>query len=120
MHGSNEGLIYKVVTRDQWEAARKSGVFKGASIDLQDGYIHFSTHAQVTETVARHFAGQHDLLIVAVEAEALGDQIKWEASRGGDLFPHLYDDLHFSSVVWEEDLPLEEGGGHRFPSQMQI
>jgi len=111
MQASNESLIYKVVSRDV--------VFKGVSIDLQDGYIHFSTHAQVRETVAKHFAGQTDLLIVAVETEALGQRIKWEPSRGGDLFPHLYDDLHFSSVVWEEDLPLGEGG-HRFPSQMQF
>ena len=118
MNGPSESLIYKVVSRDDWEAARKGGVFKGVSIDLQDGYIHFSTHAQVRETVAKHFAGRQDLLIVAVEAESL-EQIKWEPSRGGDLFPHLYDDLHFSSVVWEEDLPLEEGG-HRFPSQMQF
>ena len=108
MQASNESLIYKVVARDVWESARKTGVFKGVSIDLQDGYIHFSTRAQVRETVAKHFAGQTDLLIVAVEAESLGEQIKWEPSRGGDLFPHLYDDLHFSSVVWEEDLPLGE------------
>ena len=119
MQASNESLIYKVVSRDDWESARKSGVFKGVSIDIQDDYIHFSTHAQVQETVAKHFAGQQDLLIVAVETESLGEQIKWESSRGGDLFPHLYDDLHFSSVVWEEDLPLEESG-HRFPSQMQF
>ena len=119
MQASNESLIYKVVARDVWESARKTGVFKGVSIDLQDGYIHFSTRAQVRETVAKHFAGQTDLLIVAVEAESLGEQIKWEPSRGGDLFPHLYDYLHFSSVVWEEDLPLGEAG-HRFPSQMQF
>ena len=118
MSGSSEGLIYKVVSHDDWEAARKTGVFKGVSIDLQDGYIHFSTAAQVRETVAKHFADRHDLLIVAVEAASL-DEIKWEPSRGGDLFPHLYDDLHFSSVVWEKDLPLEEDG-HRFPSRMQF
>ena len=118
MSGSTEALIYKVVSHDDWEAARKAGVFKGVSIDLQDGYIHFSTGSQVRETVAKHFADRQDLLIVAVETESL-EQIKWEPSRGGDLFPHLYGDLHFSSVVWEEDLPLEEDG-HRFPSQMQF
>ena len=102
MQASNESLIYKVVSRDDWKSARKSGVFKGVSIDIQDGYIHFSTHAQVQETVAKHFAGQQDLLIVAVETESLGAQIKWEQSRGGDLFPHLYDCLLYTSDAADE------------------
>lgn len=114
---SNDNLIYKVVTRDQWEAARKAGVFRGAPIDIEDGYIHFSTDQQVRETVAKHFANQSDLLLVAIETESLGDSLKWEPSRGGDLFPHLYDDLHFSNVVWEEELPLENGT-HQFPSRL--
>lgn len=114
---SNDNLIYKVVTRDQWEAARKAGVFRGAPIDIEDGYIHFSTDQQVRETVAKHFANQSDLLLVAIETESLGDSLKWEPSRGGDLFPHLYDDLHFSNVVWEEELPLGNGT-HQFPSRL--
>jgi uncharacterized protein (DUF952 family) len=113
----DDSLIYKVVTRDQWEAARKAGVFRGAPIDVEDGYIHFSSSQQVRETVAKHFGGQSDLLIVAVEADSLGDSLKWEPSRGGDLFPHLYDDLHFSAIVWEEELPLEDGQ-HQFPAQL--
>ena len=117
MQHLQHSLIYKVVTSDQWEAARKSGVFRGAPVDIEDGYIHFSTDQQLRATVAKHFAGQTDLILVAVEAAAIESSLKWEASRGGDLFPHLYDDLHFSAVVWEEDLPLIENE-HRFPAQL--
>ena len=117
MQNPQDGIIYKVVTSGQWEAARKSGVFRGAPIDIEDGYIHFSTSQQVRETVAKHFAGQTDLILVAVEAAAIESSLKWETSRGGALFPHLYDELHFSAVVWEEDLPLV-GGEHRFPAQL--
>lgn len=92
-------MIFKIATTAQWQAAEATGVFEGAPIDLRDGYIHFSTEAQVPETLAKHFAGQHDLLLVAVEADGLGDALRWEVSRGGQLFPHLYAALPVSAVV---------------------
>lgn len=110
--------IYKIVPRELWQAARDAGLFKGAPIDLKDGYIHFSTAAQTVETARLHFAGQSDLLLVAVDATLFGDALKWEASRGGDLFPHLYADLPLDAVLWEKPLVLAEDGLHVFPSLM--
>lgn len=103
-------LIYKITTRAQWQAAEASGVFAGAPIDLVDGYIHFSTAEQVGETLAKHFAGQRDLLLVSVEAEPLGDALKWEVSRGGALFPHLYAPLPVSAARSVRDIPFDENG----------
>ncbi len=89
-------------------------MFAGAGVDLSDGFIHFSTSTQVAATAARHFAGQDDLLLVAVEAAGLGDALRWEVSRGGELFPHLYGDLPLSAVAWVKPLPLDVGGRHDF------
>lgn len=108
-------IIYKIATRAQWTDAEQAGVFKGAPIDLADGYIHFSTASQAKETAARHFAGQDDLLLVAVDAAKLGDALKYEVSRGGDLFPHLYAPLGLSAVVWAKEMPLGVDGTHEFP-----
>jgi uncharacterized protein (DUF952 family) len=91
------------------------GRFTGAPIDVADGFIHFSTAAQVVETAARHFAGVEDLLLVAVEAEALGAALRYEPSRGGDLFPHLYGDLGLETVRAVDNLPLGPDGRHVFP-----
>lgn len=109
-------LIYKICPRALWREAEAAGQFTGAPIDRQDGYIHFSTAAQVAETAARHFAGQDDLLLVAVEAEALGDGLRYEPSRGGDLFPHLYGPLPLSAVVAVDEMPLDGHGRHAFPA----
>ncbi|RUP13652.1 MAG: DUF952 domain-containing protein [Methylobacterium sp.] len=109
-------LIYKICPRALWREAEATGQFTGAPIDRQDGYIHFSTAAQVAETAARHFAGQDDLLLVTVEAEALGDGLRYEASRGGDLFPHLYGPLPLSAVVAVDEMPLDGDGRHAFPA----
>ena len=108
------GLIYKIVAADVWAAAKNEGVFAGAPVDLADGFIHFSDAAQVRETAARHFAGQAGLLLVAFEAAALSP-LKWEASRGGALFPHLYGPLPVEAVLAVHDLPLGAGGLHVFP-----
>jgi len=108
-------IIYKIATKAQWAEAGKTGVFAGAPVDLADGYIHFSTAAQARETAAKHFAGQDDLLLVAVEAAKLGEALKWEVSRGGALFPHLYAPLDLSAVVWVKALPLGPDGAHEFP-----
>ena len=107
--------IYKIVPASLWQDARDAGIFKGAAIDLADGYIHFSTATQARETAARHFAGQHALLLVAVDGEALGEKLVYEPSRGGDLFPHLYAVLPLSAVLWEKPLPLGPDGVHQFP-----
>ena len=107
--------IYKISPRDAWQQALKAGVFLGAPVDEQDGYIHFSTAAQLVETAAKHFAGQDDLVLVAVDAARLGDALKWEPSRGGALFPHLYGPLLMEAVQLAEDLPLGPDGAHVFP-----
>jgi uncharacterized protein (DUF952 family) len=107
-------LVYKICPRALWQEAERDGVFRGAPVDRADGYIHFSTAAQVRETAAKHFAGQDDLLLVAVDAAALGPALKWEPSRGGALFPHLYGTLVLDAVRRVEELPLGRDG-HVFP-----
>lgn len=108
-------IIYKIVPRELWQQARRGGVFRGAAIDLQDGYIHFSTASQALETARRYFSAVEGLLLVAVDAGALGQALRFEPSRGGDLFPHLYADLPLDAVLWEKPLPLGEDGEHVFP-----
>lgn len=108
-------LIYKIAPADLWAKAERSGRFAGAPVDLADGYIHFSTREQAEETAARHFNGQADLLLIAVDGDRLGADLKWEPSRGGALFPHLYADLPLSAVVWAKPLPLDSAGRHHFP-----
>jgi uncharacterized protein (DUF952 family) len=110
--------IYKILTAAQWQQAEAAGQFQGAPIDLKDGYIHFSDAATVRETAARHFAGETDLLLAAVEAEALGAALKWEVSRGGALFPHLYASLPLDRVLWIKPLPLGLNGAHLFPDEL--
>jgi uncharacterized protein (DUF952 family) len=108
--------IYKIVTRSQWREAEEEGLFRGAPVDLADGFIHFSTAEQTAETAAKHFAGKDDLLLVAVDEAALGDALRYEVSRGGALFPHLYADLPLTAVLWTEPMPLGRDGRHRLPA----
>ena len=107
--------IYKICTKDLWREAEAKGRFDGAPVDHADGYIHFSTAEQAAETAAKHFAGQDGLLLVAVDADRLGDALKWEPSRGGALFPHLYKPLDLGAVVWVKPMPLGPDGRHRLP-----
>jgi uncharacterized protein (DUF952 family) len=107
--------IYKICPAALWREAEAIGRFDGAPVDLADGFIHFSTAAQAAETAARHFAGQSDLLLVAVDAEALGAALKYEVSRGGALFPHLHAPLRLAAVKWAKPLPLDAEGRHAFP-----
>lgn len=107
--------IYKIVPAGLWREAEADGVFRGAPVDRADGFIHFSTAAQVEETAAKHFAGQHDLLLLRLEPERLGSGLRWEPSRGGALFPHLYGDLPLDAVDDVQELPLGADGRHRFP-----
>jgi uncharacterized protein (DUF952 family) len=108
--------IYKIAPRSLWSEAETAGVFRGAAIDLADGFIHFSTAGQVRETVAKHFAGRDDLLLIAVDGTVLGDALKYEVSRGGALFPHLYAPLELSAVRWVKLLPIGPDGLHQFPA----
>ena len=107
-------IIYKISSEALWREAERAGAFTGAPVDLADGFIHFSTAAQVAETAARHFAGATDLVLVAVDAAALGAALRYESSRGGALFPHLYGTLPLSVVRWVKPLPLGTNG-HVFP-----
>ncbi len=107
-------LIYKIASANLWREAEAQGHFTGAPIDLQDGYIHFSTAEQARETVALHFKGQDDLVIAAIDTDKLKDNLKWEPSRGGALFPHLYANLPLDAVAWVKPLPINEDGSHDF------
>jgi uncharacterized protein (DUF952 family) len=112
--------IYKICDAAAWQAAERAGEFAGAPVDLADGYIHFSAADQVAETAAKHFADQRDLVLVAVAADALGPALKWEPSRGGALFPHLYGKLPLTAVRWTKPLPLGRDGRHVFPRLAEV
>ncbi len=107
--------IFKILRKADWAAAVDAGVYTGSAVDVRDGFIHFSTAAQAIETAAKHFAGQSDLVIVRLESEALGEGLKWEPSRGGALFPHLYGPLPTRLASWVKPLPLGADGRHVFP-----
>jgi uncharacterized protein (DUF952 family) len=108
-------LIYKICPAALWREAEAAGEFAGAPVDRRDGFIHFSTADQVAETAERHFAGETDLLLVAVDADALGEALRFEPSRGGALFPHLYGALPLTAVRCADPLPLGPDGRHVFP-----
>lgn len=110
-------LILKIFQAHEWQAFRDAGETLGAPIDLTDGFIHFSTPAQAAETAAKHFAGADGLVLVGVEEDVLGKALKWEVSRGGALFPHLFKSLHLSEVARVEPLPLV-AGVHVFPEDL--
>lgn len=103
-------LIYKILSRAEWQAAQAAGQLDGSAVDLADGFIHLSGADQAQETAARWFAGQADLVLLGVDAQALGEALKWEASRGGALFPHLYRPLRVSEVVTQTPLTLDADG----------
>jgi uncharacterized protein (DUF952 family) len=107
--------VYKICPASLWRVVERAGVFRGSEVDIRDGFIHFSSAAQVAETAAKHFAGQRDLLLLRVDAAMLGDRLKWEPSRGGALFPHLYGDLDLKAVTKVDPLPLDANGQHEFP-----
>ena len=101
--------IYKIFHVSEWQALQSTGQTAGAPIDIADGFVHFSTGEQVAETAAKHFAGIADLVLLAIDAEHLGDDLKWEPSRGGALFPHLYRNLQLAEVLWAKTFPLDDG-----------
>jgi len=113
---STPTTIYHVCRRTEWQYAQTTGVYNGSSQDAADGFTHFSGPAQVKASVAKHRAGQDNLVIIAVNQQLLGETLKWEVSRGGQLFPHLYGPLPLSAVKWTADLPLGPDGAHVFPA----
>src|SRR5690606_25314094 len=108
-------LIYKICPAPMWQAAEQAGVFHGAPVDLSDGFIHFSTADPGRQTAAKHIAAQHDLVVVALDDAALRSPLKYEASRGGPLLPHLYASMPCEAVAWVTPLPLGADGQHEFP-----
>ena len=106
-------VIYKIVPEGLWRDAVDQGSFTGSPVDVTDGFIHFSTASQVRDTAAKHFAGVADLVLVAIATTGL--ELRWEPSRGGELFPHLYDALPLTAVQWVKPLPLDANGNHVLP-----
>lgn len=107
-------VIYKIFRKDEWDALRATGTSAGAPVDVADGYVHLSTPAQAPDTAAKHFSGEDDLMLLGIETEPLGEALKWEPSRGGALFPHLYRELKLTDVAWAEPLAIVDGV-HQFP-----
>jgi uncharacterized protein (DUF952 family) len=117
--GRNLAFVYKIVAADEWARAQETGVFEGSTVDRADGFIHFSTAAQVAETAARHFSGQDDLLLVAVEQKDFGDKLVYEISRGGALFPHLYAPLPIALAKAAFPLKRRADGAHDFAGLLE-
>lgn len=111
-------LVFKICSAAQWIACATDGVLPPSAVDVRDGYIHMSTAAQVRETARLHFAGQDDLWLLAIDTHALGEGLKWEPSRGGDLFPHLYGALERAAIVHADPLP-RDGDARVWPSWLQ-
>jgi uncharacterized protein (DUF952 family) len=112
-------VIYKIVRRVEWNEAEALGLFVGSTDDRRDGFIHFSTRAQLPATAQTHFGGQDDLLLVALDASQFGDALKWERARSGDLYPHLYaSSFAISVVLWKRPLPLDRDGRHLWPPEI--
>ena len=111
-------LVFKICSHTSWREAEAAGRYAGAPVDVADGYIHLSSATQVGETATKHFAGQSDLVLIAVDTDVLanlvGGALKWEISRGGGLFPHLYGDLPVAAVSWVQPLPTGADGRHVF------
>lgn len=110
-------IVYKVVGFEEWDKAVLSGQFEGSEIDIKDGFIHFSTAQQTKQTVAKHFAGRKDLLLVAIATKPMARHYKMEVSRGGDLFPHLYAKLPVDNAQWCKKLPLGKDDIHIYPKE---
>jgi len=110
-------LIYKIFRTEEWQSLIDHGQTQGAPIDVTDGYIHFSTSEQVRETAAKHFANAGDLILVTCDSDAMKPDLKWEVSRDGALFPHLYRLMRMKDVIWHKPLPQGDAG-HIFPDDM--
>ena len=111
-------LIYKILRNAEWSELLTAGDTAGAPVDVADGFVHFSTAEQLPETLARHFAGERGLVVLALDADDLGETLKWEPSRGGALFPHLYGRLELAHVKWSAPVALAPNGVHILPDQI--
>jgi uncharacterized protein (DUF952 family) len=107
--------IYKICPASAWRDAERQGVYRGSADDARDGFIHFSTASQVTETAKKHFFGQSELFLIAVDADRLGEALRWEPSRNDELFPHLYGELELGTVIEVLDMPMSADGTHDIP-----
>ncbi|WP_062227735.1 DUF952 domain-containing protein [Aureimonas frigidaquae] len=116
---TRDDTIYKLLPAALWQKAVDAGQLDGAPVDLQDGFIHFSTATQLRETADKHFAGQADLILLAVDARALGSELRWEPSRGGALFPHLYGPLPLAAVLDARPVETLQDGRHVFPETVR-
>lgn len=114
-----ERIIYHMCRAEEWERALPTGAYPGSSQDAADGFIHFSTGTQVAESAAKHRAGQDGLVLLTVDGDALGEDLRWEPSRGGQLFPHLYGALPVAAVLRVDPLPLGPDGRHVFPPHIE-
>jgi uncharacterized protein (DUF952 family) len=112
-------MLFKITSLVEWQAAIEAGKFEGSSLDLKDGYIHLSTATQAQDTARLHFAGQHGLLLVAIAEESVAPLLKWEPSRGGQLFPHVYASLNPATIIWAKPLPWN-GVSHDFPPEFKL
>ncbi|MDT8288002.1 MAG: DUF952 domain-containing protein [Elusimicrobiales bacterium] len=117
---TNDPAIYHMCRKDEWDAAERAGGYAGSSQDAADGFIHFSTADQVVTSAAKHRAGQDGILLLRVDPTKLGNALKWEPSRGGHLFPHLYGPLPVDAVSGVYDLPLDGDGRHVFPPELGL
>ncbi len=113
--GDDMPTVYKICPARLWREAEEAGVFRGAGVDLADGYIHFSTANTVKETAEKYFAGIADLVLVAFDDLSLGSELRYEPARGGKLFPHLYSPLDPKAALWVKPLPIDSNGRHKFP-----
>lgn len=111
-------MIYKILRADEWADLQRLGQTDGAPVDVSDGFIHFSTAAQVAETLRRHFAGVQGLMLLGFDPKALGPALRWEPSRGGDLFPHLYAPLRLADVQTVQTIGLNAAGAHTLPGDL--
>jgi uncharacterized protein (DUF952 family) len=111
-------VLYKIMSKQEWETAQAQGTYEGSEVDRKDGFIHLSAAHQVRATAEKHFSGKTDLVLISVSEESLGPSLKWETSRGGDLFPHIYGPLQLDSIGDAVPLPLV-GGIHQFPEGLQ-
>ena len=111
-------IVYKVMSRPAFAEGKAKGSFDGSADDRRDGFIHLSSADQMEGTLAEHFAGQKHLVLLAVDTASLGERLRWELSRGGAFFPHLYGALDFDALIWEEPLELGADGRHRLPMRV--
>ena len=107
--------IYKICSASAWREAEQQGVYRGSADDARDGFIHFSTASQLAATARKHFAGEGGLFLIEVDADSLGEALRWERSRGDELFPHLYGELGLGAVVRVLDMPVRSDGAHDIP-----